>query len=77
MASYNQQNRIMDEVIDKCAKALGLCTLKAYQREAVTTSLSGQDVFVALPIGYEKSIIYGILPHTYYDKLIDMFAATE
>ena len=75
-SSYNQQNRIMDEVIDECAKALGLCTLKAYQREAVTTFLSGQDVFVALPTGYGKSI-YGILPLVYYDKLSGMFAATE
>ena len=65
----------MDEVIDECAKALGLCTRKAYQREAVTTFLSGQDVFVALPTGYGKSIIYGILP-LIYDKLTGMFAAT-
>jgi superfamily II DNA helicase RecQ len=61
----------MDEVIDESAKALGLCALKSYQREAVTTFLSGQDVFVALPTGYGKSIIYGILPLV-YDKLTGM-----
>ena len=62
----------IDELLDESAKALGLCTLKTCQIEAVTTFLSGQDVFVALPTGYGKSIIYGILP-LMYDKLTGMF----
>ena len=62
----------IDELLDESAKALGLCILKTCQIEAVTTFLSGQDVFVALPTGYGKSIICGILP-LMYDKLTGMF----
>ena len=65
--------RRMDELLDESAKALGLCSLKTCQIEAITTFLSRQDVFVALPTGYGKSIIYGILPLV-YDKLTGMFS---
>ena len=40
---------------------LGL-TLKEKQKEAILDILEGKDVFCALPTGYGKSIIYGILP---------------
>ena len=36
--------------------------LKDKQLEAVLSFMSGNDVFVSLPTGYGKSLIYGILP---------------
>jgi len=36
--------------------------LKPKQLEAVVAFCSGMDVFVSLPTGYGKSIIYAILP---------------
>ena len=47
-------------------------TLKDKQREAILAFLSGRDVFVALPTGYGKSYIYGILPLC-FDALKSMF----
>ena len=36
--------------------------LKDKQLEAILSFMSGNDVFVSLPTGYGKSLIYGILP---------------
>ena len=36
--------------------------LKDKQVEAIETFVNGSDVFVALPTGYGKSLIYGFLP---------------
>ena len=36
--------------------------LKDKQVEAIETFVNGSDVFVALPTGYGKSLIYGLLP---------------
>ena len=36
--------------------------LKEKQLEALLTFLTGRDVFVSLPTGYGKSIVYGIMP---------------
>ena len=48
-------------------RALGLCGLKELkekQKEALLVFKDEDDVFVSLPTGYGKSIIYGILPLT-------------
>ena len=37
-------------------------TIKEKQKEAIHAFLSGRDVFVSLPTGYGKSLIYAILP---------------
>ena len=47
--------------IGKVTKQLNIM-LKEKQVEAILTYISGKDVFVTLPTGYGKSIIYGILP---------------
>ena len=36
--------------------------LKQEQTDAISSFLSGRDVFVALPTGYGKSLIYSVLP---------------
>ena len=38
----------------------GISQLKEKQEEALLTFLSGKDIFVSLPTGYGKSLIYGI-----------------
>ena len=45
------------EVALKVAAArLGVAELRDKQREAIELFVSGKDVFVALPTGYEKSL---------------------
>ena len=39
--------------------------LKDKQVEAIETFVNGSDVFVALPTGYGKSLIYGFLPSVF------------
>ena len=48
---------------------MGLKPLKEKQREALEAFTSGHDMFVALPTGYGKSIIFGVLP-LLFDKLL-------
>ena len=45
--------------------ALVLCGLKEKQKEALLVFINGNDVYVSLPIGYGKYIIYGIFPLVY------------
>ena len=60
----------MDKVsaVREAVNEIGFHELKEKQAEAVYEILSGRDVFVALPTGYGKSIIYAILPLA-FDKL--------
>ena len=58
----------MDDSIDAVAVLLNVHPLKMKQREAVETFMKGNDVFVASPTEYGKSVIFGILP-TAYDIL--------
>ena len=49
-------------------RALGLCGLKELkekQTEALLAFINRNDIFVSLPTGYGKSIIYRILPLVY------------
>lgn len=50
-----------EECVREAASRFGI-TLKDKQLEAMVTFLSGKDVFVSLPTGYGKSIIYALLP---------------
>ena len=44
---------------------LGYPTLKDEQLEAIVNFAQGKDCFVALPTGYGKSVIYGVLPYVF------------
>lgn len=44
------------------ATRLGYPELKKEQREAVLSFVQGKDVFVSLPMGYGKSLCYGMIP---------------
>ena len=37
-------------------------TLKVKQLESIMAFISESDVFVTLPTGYDKSLIFGLLP---------------
>jgi len=56
-----------EEAITRSAEEIGL-TLKPKQLEAIQKFCSGKDVFVSLPTGYGKSVIYAIMP-SIFDKL--------
>ena len=48
--------------IKMAKEALGLTELKPKQVEPISAFVSGKDVFISLPIGYGKSVMYGLLP---------------
>ena len=52
----------VDLAIKTAAERLGFKRLKEKQVEAIKAFISGKDVFVSLPTGCGKSLIYGILP---------------
>ena len=58
----------MEDVVNDVTQSLGVFTLKAGQLKVVMAFLEGRDVFVSLPTGYGKSLIYAILPAV-FDKL--------
>ncbi|XP_019854955.1 PREDICTED: ATP-dependent DNA helicase Q-like SIM [Amphimedon queenslandica] len=54
----------LQQLMDNVQEHFGVI-LKDKQREAMVTFMSGYDVFVVLPTGYGKSIIYGFLPYAF------------
>ena len=46
----------------KAARKLGYESLKPEQELAVSSFISGKDVFVSLPTGYGKSLCFALLP---------------
>ena len=51
-----------ERIILDVAEKMGIANLKPKQLEAISAFLSGRDVFVSLPTGYGKSIIFALLP---------------
>ena len=49
-------------IVEDAAGSLGYRDLREQQKDAILTFLEGNDVFVALPTGYGKSLCYGCLP---------------
>ena len=54
-----------DGYVRDAARSLGYECLKAKQEEAITQFVMGRDVFVALPMGYRKSLCYSCLPYVF------------
>ena len=48
-------------LIQEIAKSVGV-TLKEKQSSALTSFCEGNDVFITLPTGYGKSMIFDLLP---------------
>ena len=51
--------------INAAVERMGLAELKEKQFEAVEAFMGGNDVFLTVPTGYGKSIVYGILPYAF------------
>ena len=54
--------------VRKAALSMGYQQLKEKQIEAASQVLYAKDMFVAIPTGYGKSIVYALLPRA-FDKL--------
>ena len=67
---YNEQEADeMEQLVAEAGRSLGFERLKPQQMSAVLKFMEGNDVFVALPIGFGKSAIFGILPRAFDLKL--------
>ena len=55
----------LDEAIASACRQLGFDALKPQQYKAIRNFMEGKDVFVVLPTGFGKSVIFGILPLAY------------
>lgn len=62
MAAYRESDVL--SAIEAAARRLGY-QLRPKQQEAVVSFVSGRDVFVSLPTGSGKSLIYSVLPWTF------------
>jgi len=54
-----------EDIISDEARQLGINQLKPKQKDAIVMFVQGQEVFVSLPTGYGKSIIYAALSYIY------------
>lgn len=61
----------IQEAVSHSMKMMGVSSLKAKQQEAIISFMEGKDVFVSLPTGYGKSMIYCLLP-LIFDRLKGM-----
>ena len=52
----------MEEALQYGADRLGHSVLYKEQKAAITSALQGKDVFITLPTGYGKSLVYQALP---------------
>jgi len=57
--------------LDHVVQIMKLRPLKQKQLDALWSFISGRDMFVALPTGYGKSVIFAVLP-LLFDKLLGM-----
>jgi len=53
----------MEEVLAYAATKLGYESLKMELKEAIKAFFEGNDVFVSLPTGFEKSLCFALLPY--------------
>lgn len=58
----DEQHGVIDESIQSSLPRFGHQSLKPAQIEAIHAVLTGKDVFVSVPTGYGKSLIYQLLP---------------
>ena len=58
-----EQDTRIEEVVLRAVQRLGFADLRPQQRVAIKTFMQGKDVFVSLPTGYGKSLIYSVLPY--------------
>lgn len=57
-----QDTKDLKAVCEQAAASLGYSQLKPQQLEAMVKFVGGKDVFVVLPTGFGKSLIYACIP---------------
>jgi len=57
----------IEKTMEEASKQLGLC-LKQSNMKLFQPFVMGKDILISLPIGYEKSIVYLMLPLV-FDKI--------
>ena len=57
------------EITKSAAVSLGYNSLKPEQLLVISSFLEGNDVFVSLPTGYDKSLCYAALPPAFEPSL--------
>ena len=55
----------VEEIVRHEAKVLGYEKLRPQQVRVVESFVGGNDVFVSLPMGYGKSLCFGLLPRVF------------
>ena len=65
-----QDQQRLEAVCREAAMSLGYSELKPQQLEAMMKFVAGKDVFVVLPTGYGKSLIYASLPFVFDTVLV-------
>ena len=71
-----EQDTRIEEVVLRAVQRLGFADLRPQQMVAIKTFMQGKDVFVSLPTGYGKSLIYSVLPYA-YDELRGCRGSTD
>ena len=61
-ATSGSQDYTYDRALVLSAARLGIPSFKEEQEKAISSFISGRDVFVSLPTGYGKSACFGCLP---------------
>ena len=61
-AFVNASPKDLETSMKTASQRFGVSELKKQQKSAVEATLCGKDVFVSLPIGFGKSLIYQLLP---------------
>ena len=65
VASFSSESCLaLTALINEATRKIGI-NLKEKQLEAIQMFCIGRDVFVSLPTGHGKSLIYGLLPLVY------------
>ena len=63
-------------IVEQAVKSLGYRELKYEQKKAILDFISGKDVFIALPTGFGKTLIYCCLPRV-FDLLLEYDTPTS
>lgn len=61
-AFVNALPKHLETPMKTASQRFGISELKEQQKKAVEATLCGKDVFVSLPTGFGKSLIYQLLP---------------